>query len=114
MVQGRELAFFRFGGRVYAVDARCPHQGGQLAAGEVGDIEDLATGRSTSYIACPVHKMRFDLASGKVLEGSCPPLPTYDVRIGEVDEQRRIALISVGFESLSESYFSKGCGDESF
>merc|ERR1719454_2788671 len=99
-VQGRSMAFFRFAGRVFATDAHCPHQGGQLCEGEVGDIEDMVVGKRC-YVTCPVHKMKFDLSTGEVIEGNCPPLKTYPVRIREADEVRRIAMVEVGFESLA-------------
>jgi nitrite reductase/ring-hydroxylating ferredoxin subunit len=105
VVNGREIAFFRFGGRVFATGARCPHQGGSLCDGEIGDIEDHASGRQC-YVTCPVHKMQFDLSTGRVLRGDCGTLSTYDVRISSVDERRKVALIEVGFESLADSYFS--------
>eukprot|EP00931_Biecheleriopsis_adriatica_P104853 TRINITY_DN79471_c0_g1_i1.p1 TRINITY_DN79471_c0_g1~~TRINITY_DN79471_c0_g1_i1.p1 ORF type:complete len:252 (-),score=39.53 TRINITY_DN79471_c0_g1_i1:58-813(-) len=104
VVCGRELVFFRFGGRVFAAEARCPHQGGNLAEGEVGDIEDMASGR-TCYVTCPVHKMRFDLGSGRVLDGNCSPLKVYDVRIGEADCEHKFAQVQVGFDALDSSYF---------
>lgn len=106
-VQGRRIAFFRFGGRVFAADARCPHQGASLCEGEVGDIEDMVDGQCF-YVTCPVHKMQFDLATGSVLEGDCPPLQTYSVRIHEADEVRRVAMIEVGFEALASEYFAGG------
>jgi len=108
IIQGRLLAFFRFEGQVFAVDALCPHQAGNLCEGEIGDIEDMVDGTSC-YIVCPVHKMQFDLASGKVMEGDCPELPVYAVRIREADERQKIAMIEVGFKSLAAAYF--GCGD---
>ena len=43
-VHGRHIALFRFGASVFAVDALCPHQGGSLVDGEIGDIEDMGTG----------------------------------------------------------------------
>lgn len=112
VVQGREVAFFRFGGQLHAVGARCPHQGGNLCEGEVGDIEDLRstgdTGHDCSqraYITCPVHKMKFDLRTGSVIDGSCGPLPTYRVRVAAVDEDRKYAPVEVGFDSLADTYF---------
>lgn len=115
MVQGHELAFFRFGGEVFAVSARCPHQGGNLCEGEVGDIEDLvpdeqcagSSGLRSRYVTCPVHKMQFNLRDGSVLVGNCAPLPTFRVRIAEVDDARKCAPIEVGFESLTENYFGE-------
>mmetsp|Transcript_62707 Transcript_62707/g.141556 ORF Transcript_62707/g.141556 Transcript_62707/m.141556 type:complete len:248 (-) Transcript_62707:108-851(-) len=106
-VQGRRVGFCRLDGHVFAFDARCPHQGGNLCEGEIGDIEDMVDGRR-SYITCPVHKMQFDLATGDVLEGSCPSLQVYKVRIPEADDVQRVAMIEVGFESLTWDYFLGG------
>lgn len=106
-VHGRFIGFCRFEGHIFAFDARCPHQGGALCEGEIGDIEDMVDGRR-SYVTCPVHKMQFDLTTGAVLEGNCPPLPVYKVRIGEADDVRRVAMIEVGFESLASEYFLGG------
>jgi len=109
VVQGREIAFFRFGGEVFAVGARCPHQGGNLSEGEVGDIEDLlGTGSKDGkrpYVTCPVHKMQFDLRDGSVIDGHCSPMKTYKVRITEADEVGKVAPILVAFDSLAEGYF---------
>lgn len=38
LMAGRKVALFRFGDRVFAVGAECPHQGGHLADGELDDI----------------------------------------------------------------------------
>lgn len=112
VVQGRELAFFRFGGQIFAVDAKCPHQGASLVEGEVGDIEDAGDASHQCYITCPVHKMKFDLASGKTLEGSCQPLRTYraQVRLAE-DGGHQVARVYVGFEGLDASYFDPSCSN---
>ncbi|CAK0849860.1 unnamed protein product [Prorocentrum cordatum] len=111
-VDGQAVALYRFGGRVFAVGARCPHQGGRLSDGEVGDIEDTARGGGcrTAYVTCPVHKMQFDLASGRVLRGSCAPLATYSVRLAE-GSRPGVAMVEVGFQSLAESYFQGDPGD---
>jgi len=90
------------------VGAECPHQGGSLADGEIGDIEDMVDGHRC-YITCPVHKFQFDLATGAVLDGRCAALPTYPTRIVDVDHGRKRAIIEVGFESLAEDFF---CNDD--
>lgn len=64
----KEVAVFRLrNGEVYASDARCPHRGGPLADGLVGD------GR----VICPLHGFTFDLATGCASSADCPPLATY-------------------------------------
>lgn len=105
---GRNIALFRFEGRVFAVDAQCPHQGASLCEGEVGDIEDLVEGHRF-YIRCKVHKFQFDLTSGAVIDGACPPLHIYNARVREgeslPDGSSTKATIEVGFETLPAEYF---------
>mmetsp|Transcript_89668 Transcript_89668/g.141572 ORF Transcript_89668/g.141572 Transcript_89668/m.141572 type:complete len:460 (+) Transcript_89668:56-1435(+) len=102
-VLGRTLALFRFEGRVFVVDAACPHQGASLCEGEIGDIEDMVDGRRF-YVRCKVHKFQFDLCSGAVIDSSlvtCPPLRTYRARVSPDS-----AVVEVGFESLASDYFA--------
>lgn len=68
----RKLAVFRArSGRVFAVQATCPHRGGPLADGLVG-------GHS---VICPLHALRFDLETGESSDGSCS-LATYPAALG--------------------------------
>jgi nitrite reductase (NADH) small subunit len=61
-VAGRKLAVFRARtGQVFATQAVCPHRGGPLADGLVGD----------RALVCPLHEWRFDLATGKTQNGAC-------------------------------------------
>lgn len=98
-VNGCNIALFRFNGRVFAVDAHCPHQGARLCEGEVGDIEDLVDGQRF-YVRCKVHKFQFDLTTGVVIDGKCQPLRIYNARVRD-----RARFIEVGFETLSGDYF---------
>jgi nitrite reductase (NADH) small subunit len=63
-VDGREVAVFRVGGRVFALDGICPHQGGPLGFGEIVGEKVL----------CPWHGWPFDLATGH-----CDPAPESSV-----------------------------------
>ncbi|HET6149649.1 MAG TPA: Rieske (2Fe-2S) protein [Polyangia bacterium] len=73
-VAGRRVAVFRTrDGRVFATQAACPHRGGPLADGLVGD----------GVVVCPLHEWRFDLASGETLNGTCP-LEVYDLTVDPV------------------------------
>jgi nitrite reductase [NAD(P)H] small subunit len=72
VVAGQEVAVFRTReGEVLAVQARCPHQGGPLADGLVGN----------GSVVCPLHAHRFDLRSGRPLGRECPSLITYAIEV---------------------------------
>lgn len=76
LADGREVALFRRGSEVAALDAVCPHRGAILAFGEVRE----------GVVHCPLHAWGFRLENG-----SCPEFPevavaTYRVTVegGEV------------------------------
>ena len=56
-VDGRMVALFHVGGKFFALDDVCTHDGGPLAEGELKDHE----------IACPRHGARFDIRTGAAL-----------------------------------------------
>lgn len=59
-LEGREIALYRRGDRVFALDNVCPHRGAALAFGEVrGDV-----------VHCPLHAWPFHLETG-----ACPEFP---------------------------------------
>ncbi len=68
------VALSKFEGRHWAVDNRCPHQGGPL--GE-GSIERGAEGRC--WIRCPWHGWDFDPKDGTSPGGHDDGIPTYPV-----------------------------------
>jgi nitrite reductase/ring-hydroxylating ferredoxin subunit len=61
LYDGVEVAVFHHSGRLYALENRCPHTGGPLHLGA------LEGGR----VVCPWHGARFELATGKCVEGPC-------------------------------------------
>jgi len=68
----KRLAVFRTRqGKVFATQASCPHRDGPLADGLVG-------GRT---LVCPLHSLKFDLDTGRSLDGSCT-LTVYPARLG--------------------------------
>ncbi|MGC4118822.1 MAG: Rieske (2Fe-2S) protein [Myxococcales bacterium] len=70
----RQVAVFRGrAGGLWATDARCPHRGGPLADGLVGD----------AVLICPLHGRTFDLRTGAAGGEGCPPLRTYPVALDE-------------------------------
>jgi nitrite reductase (NADH) small subunit len=71
IVAGRTIAVFRQrDGRVFATDNQCPHRGGPLAEGILGD----------GKVICPLHGWKLDLASGRCL-GESASVGTYDVHV---------------------------------
>ncbi len=69
-VEGRSVAVFREGGRLFAMDNSCVHAGGPLAEGHLDN----------GTVTCPWHGWRFRLESGQctVLEDQCQE--TFSVR----------------------------------
>ena len=71
IVAGRTIAVFRQrDGRVFATDNQCPHRGGPLAEGILGD----------GKVICPLHAWKVDLASGRC-HGESASIRTYDVQV---------------------------------
>ncbi len=77
-IEGLEVALFRVGDEVFALDNTCTHAGGPLAEGEVEGEE----------VICPWHEARFHLRTGGATR---PPafegVQTYSVRVtnGQVE-----------------------------
>jgi nitrite reductase (NADH) small subunit len=62
---GQEIALFRRGADVHALENVCPHRGAALAFGEVrGHV-----------VHCPLHAWPFDVRTG-----GCPEFPEVSVR----------------------------------
>jgi len=70
-VEGRRLAVFRGrDGACFATQADCPHRQGPLADGLLG----------SGTLICPLHSLKFDLTTGKALNGDCS-LQTYPLKL---------------------------------
>lgn len=70
-VDGYTLALFDYGGRVYAVDNRCPHMGFPLDRGSVRD----------GILTCHWHHARFDLASGGTFDLWADDMRAFPVQV---------------------------------
>lgn len=64
-VEGQEIAVFRRGESVSALENVCPHRGGPLAFGDVRG----------GLVYCPLHAWGFELDTG-----ACPEFPGVTVR----------------------------------
>ena len=75
-VHGEQVAVFRLrSGRLYAVGAVCPHQGGPIADGQIDG----------SVVVCPLHLNTFQLATGCSLSGQ-PGLGSWPVSVDAVGD----------------------------
>jgi nitrite reductase/ring-hydroxylating ferredoxin subunit len=68
---GHCIALYNVDGRYYALDDSCPHQGASLGSGKV----------SGTSVQCPAHGLRFDLASGCMLQSPAVKVATYPIHI---------------------------------
>ena len=71
------VAIFNLGGRLYAIDNTCPHQGGPLGEGYLEE---------SGIVSCPWHAWTFDLCTGISPIDPDVKVRTYGVRVegGEV------------------------------
>lgn len=76
-----DIALFESGGRIYALEDRCPHQGVPLSE---GDVED-------EIVRCWYHGWEFELCSGRCLTYEAFPATPFEVRVegGRVWVRRR-------------------------
>lgn len=71
-VDGVAVAVFNLDGDYCAIEDTCPHDGGELASGELQGEE----------IVCPRHGARFNLRTGAVTAPpACSGLATFPVRV---------------------------------
>jgi nitrite reductase (NADH) small subunit len=76
VVGERRLAVFRArDGALFATQAECPHRQGPLADGLLG----------SGTLICPLHSLKFDLATGKAVNGDCS-LKIYPLRLGQQNQ----------------------------
>ena len=86
-VGGRRIAVFHTADGFRAVDGACPHAGGPLADGIVGE----------RCVTCPLHGRRYDLHTGADLSGG------EGVRTYEVLEQAGELWLRVGDGELAQA-----------
>ena len=70
-VAGRELALFRLGDAIHALDGICPHRGAALAFGEVrGDL-----------VHCPLHAWPFHIPTGACVDEPGCAVERFEVQV---------------------------------
>jgi nitrite reductase (NADH) small subunit len=86
LLDGIQIAIFRFGDDVFAIDNYDPIGAANvLARGIIGDT------KGELCVASPLYKQHFSLRSGQCLEDSSVRVNTYGVRIsgGQIEIERR-------------------------
>lgn len=71
-VGSTKICLVRQSGEIYAFQHLCPHQSAPLHEGKINAF---------GHVICPLHHYRFDLKTGDLKSGSCPPLKTYPARL---------------------------------
>ncbi len=82
VVDGRVIALFLSGGRYFAIDDDCPHQGASLSKGRVDGCS----------VTCAWHGWRYSLEDGRWLDNprSSRGVATYPVRV--VDDRIEVGV----------------------
>jgi nitrite reductase (NADH) small subunit len=73
-IENMELALFRLSnGKIYAIENRCPHKGGDLSQGIV----------SGEFVFCPLHDWKISIKDGKVQKPDEGCVKTYKVEMDQ-------------------------------
>ncbi|DBA02342.1 TPA: hypothetical protein N0F65_007161 [Lagenidium giganteum] len=94
---GRPIAIFKYYDQLYAIDNKCPHQGGSL---ELGDIEDID---GQVCVSCPRHHWPFSLEDGKCIIGVKYRAQTYPIEARQQPDGSK--SLYIGFPFMPESFF---------
>jgi len=70
-IEKTELALFKHEGKIFAIDNRCPHQGGSLSEGRINN----------GFVECPWHQYQFSVLDGKGPAGYEDSVPFHPVLI---------------------------------
>jgi len=70
-IEGKAIAVFNVGGKFYALDNTCRHQGGPLGEGFLDGKE----------VTCPWHAWVYNIETGACLSESDVKLATYPLKI---------------------------------
>ncbi|MBK6613792.1 Rieske 2Fe-2S domain-containing protein [Ottowia sp.] len=90
---GLDLAVFRIGDAVYAIDDSCPHAGASLSNGKL----------QGTRVTCPAHGLKFDL------DVVCQPsAPTLEVKKYAVNVVDGIVMLAPDERSPNDSSVSAG------
>lgn len=78
MVGDQPVMLYRDADRIWAIGAKCTHQGAPLERGRV------KVGGSLVTVTCPAHGSLFNLDDGTVVKGPArEPVPAYEARVAD-------------------------------
>jgi len=74
-VMGKSIALFNVGGKIYATDNTCLHQGGPLGEGELmGEV-----------VVCPWHQWEYNVRTGENVDDNSLKIATFPVQVDGSD-----------------------------
>src|SRR5689334_18880643 len=80
LIDGRQIAVFRIGAAVFAIDNHGPASGANvLSRGIVGDL------RGERVVASPLYKHHYSLATGRCIEDEALSVVVYPARVSDGD-----------------------------
>ncbi|MEJ1236804.1 Rieske 2Fe-2S domain-containing protein [Chryseolinea sp. T2] len=71
-VRNKRICLVMHDNQFYAIQDSCSHQGESLSKGKVNGLGE---------IVCPWHYYRFEVATGRPMDSSCPDLATYPLKL---------------------------------
>jgi nitrite reductase/ring-hydroxylating ferredoxin subunit len=75
VVNGKDIALYNVGGKIYATDNTCLHQGGPLGEGILeGEV-----------VTCPWHMWEYNVCTGEKVGNNSIKLATYPVEVDGAD-----------------------------
>lgn len=91
--EGRRIVVFNVRGELFALNDRCPHEGGSLCAGRLSALTTshepgtYEWTREDEFIRCPWHGWEFDLRTGRsVCDPKTMRVRLYDVHVEHGEE----------------------------
>lgn len=70
-VNGKTVAVFNSGGKFYAIDNECKHQGGPLGEGEL----------EGTVVTCPLHAWTYDVTTGESPDDPDCKIDCFEVKV---------------------------------
>jgi nitrite reductase/ring-hydroxylating ferredoxin subunit len=89
---GTEIGIFKSGGRLYAYENRCLHQGGPVCSGEIlgktevelnerGEVLAERLSAEEIHLICPWHGWEYDITTGEVAHDRTKRLRRFEVTV---------------------------------